>query len=113
MVPLLSLKLNLIPYRRDRARLARCPPDQIADEETLEGQIDVAKAFLQPRERVRAQRGVNLLNNGNVVLPAEERANSEPAPQKCQHLDGFVGRRLGLSWQVDPAWKIIRATLPR
>jgi len=63
----------------------------------------MAKGFLEPRERERAQSAVNLLNEGmnnrDVVLPAEERGDRDTAPQKRQRLKSFLGGRLGLSGQ--------------
>ena len=72
-------------------------------EQKAKGRIDVAEGLLEPRQRVRAQCPINLLNermnDRDVVLPTEERSDRDTAPQKSERLEGFLGRGLGLPWQ--------------
>jgi hypothetical protein len=122
VVLLRRFNLNFLPNRLNLPPLSFPTPDQIANEKALkdwdqrhrenkkntgehpeieqkaERRIYVAKGSLWQRQRVRTRRAVNLLNermnNGNVVLLAEERRDREAAPQKSQRLKSLRPSRI-------------------
>jgi hypothetical protein len=125
---LIGFKLNVIPDHLDLPPLPLSSTDEITNEEPLEDwnqrhrqdeknagnhreikqkrerRIYLPKDSLKPGKRVRPQCIAQLLNgrmnNGNVVLPAEERGDREAAPAKSQRLKGFLARRFGFLWQL-------------